>query len=35
MIWTLFALFAAVVIGGPLGLIWWSTAGHSDYWDKT
>lgn len=34
MIWTLFGLFAVVVIGGPLGLIWWSTAGASDPWEK-
>ena len=35
MIWTLFALFAVVVVGGPLGLLWWSTAGASDACDKT
>jgi len=35
MIWTLFALFAAVVLGGLLAIIWWTTDGLSGSWDET
>jgi hypothetical protein len=35
MIWALFALFAAVLIGGLLAILWWTRDGFSATWDES
>jgi hypothetical protein len=35
MIWFLFALFAAIVIGGLLAIFWWTRDGFSTTWDES
>lgn len=34
MIWSLFALFAAVVLGGLFGIVWWTSDGFSSSFDE-
>ena len=34
VIWIIFTLFAAVLIGGLAGLVWWTTDGFSSTWDE-
>jgi hypothetical protein len=34
MIWLLFALFATVMLGGLVAIVWWTTDGFSSAWDE-